>query len=224
MLVAKITKADGCQRDSDEISAADGLRVRVGYECYVKGGQLEITYDTGAKVTLQGPAWYAGDLAQRRVVYEGTAEISVGEPAHQVLPANKAVPAKEIVAHPLFSLGLPIGLLTDRAAEFGLTVDTGGGFFAKVRRGRVALQMPGCGDEDAIAIGENWSAVSFIQAKTGGFLWEVQLMRDCPLLVQLDPSPAGPAASRVFRAVPGEHRQMGIGKAARARLWFVEKS
>ena len=56
--VARITKAEGCYPATPGPWAADGLRLRLGYECYVASGELEITYDTGVKVTLQGPAWY----------------------------------------------------------------------------------------------------------------------------------------------------------------------
>ena len=55
---ARITKAQGCYPATTGPWAADGLRFRLGYECYVASGELEITYDTGVKVTLQGPAWY----------------------------------------------------------------------------------------------------------------------------------------------------------------------
>ena len=58
LYVARITKAEGCYPVTPGPWAADGLRLRLGYECYVASGELEITYDTGVKVTLQGPAWY----------------------------------------------------------------------------------------------------------------------------------------------------------------------
>ena len=74
---------------------------------------------------------------------------------------------------------MPVGLLTNQAAEFSLTVDEAGALFAKVKRGQVALQMPGWGPDEAVAIGKDRSAVTFIiPHSTGGFQWELLLSDD----------------------------------------------
>ncbi len=190
--VARITKAQDCQRGEPgpwaaDPWAADGPLLRLGYQCYVKAGQLEITYNTGAKVTLQGPAWYEVSSAGGGSLYEGTAAISVAEQANGVSPKRAA--AREIASHPLFTLHTPIGFLTIQAAEFSLTVDGMAAFFAKVNRGQIALQMPGWGPDKAVAVPEAWSAVTFIrpQSHVHGFQWEVHLSGDRPLLVDSDP-------------------------------------
>ena len=82
---------------------------------------------------------------------------------------------------------MPVGVLTDRAADYSVTVGETGSFFAKVRRGRVALQMPNWNTDEAAAIGEAGSAVSFIQQQGRGFQWTVYLMGAQPLLVDADP-------------------------------------
>ena len=67
---------------------ADGLLCRLGFQCYVKAGELEITYNTGTKVTLQGPAVYEVSAAHGGSLFEGSAAISVE--AHK-----GALPVKE---------------------------------------------------------------------------------------------------------------------------------
>ena len=80
-------------------------------------------------------------------------------------------------------------MLTNQAAEFSLTVDEAGALFAKVKRGQVALQMPGWGPDEAVAIGKDRSAVTFIiPHSTGGFQWELHLSDDdAPLIVDSNP-------------------------------------
>ena len=103
VFVARITKAQDCYREDGGPWDADGLLCRLGFQCYVKAGELEITYNTGTKVTLQGPAVYEVSAVDGGSLFEGSAAISVK--AHKgVLPVKEAVTAKEIASHPLFKL------------------------------------------------------------------------------------------------------------------------
>ena len=77
VFVARITKAQDCYREDGGPWDADGLLCRLGFQCYVKAGELEITYNTGTKVTLQGPAVYEVSAADGGSLFEGSAAISV---------------------------------------------------------------------------------------------------------------------------------------------------
>jgi hypothetical protein len=212
VFVARITKAQDCYREDAGPWEADGPLVRLGFQCYVKAGELEITYNTGTKVTLQGPAWYEVSSADGGSLFEGSAAVCV-ETHKGGLPIKNAATANEIASHPLFTLRAPVGLLTNQAAEFSLTVDEAGALFAEVKRGQVALQMPGWGPDEAVAIGKDRSAVTFILPHSnGGFQWELHLSGDAPLLV--DSSPQRPNRSPLV--LHGEQRG-SVGK------WGLEK-
>jgi hypothetical protein len=212
VFVARITKAQNCYREDGGPWGADGPLVRLGFQCYVKAGDLEITYNTGTKVTLQGPAFYEVSAPDGGSLFEGSAVVCVE--AHQgALPVKTAATAKEIASHPLFTLRTPVGLLTNQAAEFSLTVDETWAFFARVRRGQVALQMPGWSPDEAVAIQNDHSAVTFIRTySTGGFQWELHLSGDQPLMVDSNPQRPKPLPV-VFS---GEHHG-SVGK------WGLEK-
>ena len=82
----------------------------LGYECYVASGELEITYDTGVKVTLQGPAWYEVNGCSGASPWHGS-KSSVGEQPDGRSPAPQVVAAPEIASHPSFTLLVPLGVV-----------------------------------------------------------------------------------------------------------------
>ena len=211
--VARITKAQGCYPATPGPWEADGLRLRLGYECYVASGELEITYDTGAKVTLQGPAWYEVNSARSGALHHGTAVVSAGEQPDGRSPAPQVAAAREIVSHPLFTLLVPLGVVTNQAAAYSLTVDELGAFYAKVRRGQIALQMPGWGPDNVVAVGSTHSAVAFVQpSRGGGFQWQLTLSNDQPLLVDSNPRSANRTPVVFSGKYHGSLGKDGLGK------------
>ena len=199
-------------------------------------GSPEITFNTGAKVTLQGPALFEVDSASggclngdRRSFAWGASrgprrgDYSTG-PGKAVSPTNSPASAREIATHPLFSLGCPVGVLTIRGAEFSVATDELGALFVKVKRGQIALQMPGWGPDEAVAVEENCSAVtSILPYNGGGFRWELYLMGDRPFMVDSTPKrPKRPPV--VFRGELAERGCGRTGSAAKPSFWFLEKA
>ena len=61
-----------------------GSRVSLGQKCHLASGLMEITYDTGAKVILQGPVTYEVEVERRvfggrEVDGEAGEEVTSGE-------------------------------------------------------------------------------------------------------------------------------------------------
>ena len=121
LYVARITRVQDCYPATRVPGVGDGL-LPLGYECYVTSGQLEINYDTGAKVTLHGPAWYEVNSAHSGALHQGTAEVAGAARSRRVAgPASAA--AREIASRPTFTLLVPLGMVTNQAAAYSLTVD-----------------------------------------------------------------------------------------------------
>jgi hypothetical protein len=200
-IVGRITAMSDCRWADSGAAAKDGALIRAGRAYFVLSGSPEITFNTGAKVTLQGPACFEVSSADSGWLKSGSAIICVRNqaegarqadypagPGKALTPTNPPPSAREIATHPLFSLGCPVGLLSIRGAEFSVATDELGALFVKVKRGRIALQMPGWGPDEAVAVQENCSAVTSIQPyRSGGFRWELYLMGDKPFLVDSTP-------------------------------------
>ena len=118
----------------------------------------------------------------------------MGEQPDGRSPAPQVVAAPEIASHPSFILLVPLGVVTNQAAAYSLTVDELGAFYAKVQRGQIALQMPGWSPGDVVTVGATDSAVAFVQpSRGGGFQWQLTLSNDQPLLVDSSPRSANRA-------------------------------
>ena len=100
----------------------DGV-VRLNDLYALRSGMMEITYDTGARVTLQGPAKYeiasknGGALMVGKLTGEADAESAKG-----------------------FTIRTPTAIVTDVGTEFGVEVDGAGATTSHVFRGAVRVQ------------------------------------------------------------------------------------
>jgi hypothetical protein len=80
--IGKITKAENCNWwGHPSHSAKPGDPVAVGRKYALQAGVLEIAYDGGATVVLQGHCAYEVDSATSGVLYAGTAKVKVAAPA-----------------------------------------------------------------------------------------------------------------------------------------------
>ena len=97
--------------------------VLLGDRLSIQSGLLEITYDTGAKVILQGP-----------VIYD------VESTNGGFLPVGKLTGRVETEAGRGFCVRTPTAMVTDLGTEFGVEVDVQGRTTSRVFRGRVELR------------------------------------------------------------------------------------
>jgi hypothetical protein len=61
MVVGQVTRVDNCRWADPSMAASNGEPVGLGRKFALNSGLLEITYNTGAKVVLEGPAVYRVD-------------------------------------------------------------------------------------------------------------------------------------------------------------------
>ena len=120
-LVGRITGMVDCKWAG---TAFDSPNVPLGRKYELASGLVEITYDTGAKVILQGPVKYEVESATGGY-------LSVGKLTGKM--ENKTARG--------FSVRTPTAVVTDLGTEFGVEVNKEGDTTSHVFRGSVRLQV-----------------------------------------------------------------------------------
>jgi hypothetical protein len=130
--------------------------VALGDTLSLRSGLLEITYNSGAKVILQGPVTYkvessaSGYLSvgklTARVEKRGERREERGEGRTVSKSPNLQISKSEIsplssLPSPLFAVRTPTATVTDLGTEFGLEVDNRGRTISQVFRGLVRVQL-----------------------------------------------------------------------------------
>jgi hypothetical protein len=167
VLVGRITGLFDCRFSSDrDILPAPGYaHVPLGRKYKLDSGLMEITYDTGAVVILQGPVTYEVESAHggflsmgkltARVDKRGEGGREKGEKSNQQYSPLFSLPA------PLFMVCTPTAIVTDLGTEFGVEVDRQGTTQSHVFRGKVSLIALDDGREKRggeVTLGANESA------------------------------------------------------------------
>ncbi len=147
---------------SDPTTAAVTDRVALGRKYALASGLMEITYDAGAKVILQGPCTFqavsrnGGFLAvgklTARLEKRGEGENYRSEITNQKSPQST-------IHDPLFTIKTPTALVTDLGTEFGVEVDRQGNTNSHVFRGKVEVSLLTVGGEklNSVQLVENQS-------------------------------------------------------------------
>jgi hypothetical protein len=126
-------------------------------DCFdLRSGLLEITYDTGAKVILQGPVKYAVESAAGGYLSIGklTARLEKKVCGGEQRTVGKGTSLSSIPAHPspLFSVRTPTATVTDLGTEFGVEVTKDCECHLTVFQGEVALKPHASGATSSEAI------------------------------------------------------------------------
>ncbi len=181
-LVGRITGMADC-RWSDPQTTSVRRDVALGQAYSLSSGLMEISYDTGAKVILQGPCTYEVDSLRGGFLSLGklTARVERSEVRGQRSDPFPLFP----LLSPLFSVRTPTAVVTDLGTEFGVEVDKSGATQSHVFRGKIELRAAGAatGDdggnrgEQVVRLGEDESArveadrnriVRVIRGRSGG--------------------------------------------------------
>jgi hypothetical protein len=149
--VGRVSGLFDCRWVDPETEAFSGARVPLGRKYALASGLMEITYDTGAKVILEGPCTYQverpsggylslGKLAAQ-VEAKGGGGKAEGGGANQVLKSpNLQIPKSPNIDSPLFTVRTPTAVVTDLGTEFGVEYDRSGVTRSSVFRGSVTMQ------------------------------------------------------------------------------------
>ncbi|MEN6449241.1 MAG: NPCBM/NEW2 domain-containing protein [Thermoguttaceae bacterium] len=139
----RISGLADCQwRDPVTAPASDTEPFFRGRKYVLDSGLMEITYDSGAKVILQGPCVYEVDSADSGFLARGRLTARVASEASsrlktEPLAANRSsLPAR-------FTVRTPTATVTDLGTEFGVDVDASGATRSHVFRGLVSVRLAG---------------------------------------------------------------------------------
>ena len=125
-IVGQVTGMVDCKWKNAETVFANKTHVVLGQKYAITSGLMEITYDTGAKVILQGPAIY-------EVVVKNGGVLSLGKLIGKVETKTAAG----------FSVRTPNAVITDLGTEFGVEVTRSGKTVSHVFRGSVKVSVIG---------------------------------------------------------------------------------
>ena len=168
-LVGRVTGAVDCQWADSNTEAFEHDGVRLGREYVLLSGFLEITYDSGAKVILQGPATYEVESRQGGFLLLGKLTVRVEARAEgggrmaegdmgggqraasgkfQIRNPKSEIPPSALRPPPsvLFSVRTPTAVVTDLGTEFGVQVERSGATRSCVFQGKVELRPTVAGD------------------------------------------------------------------------------
>jgi hypothetical protein len=112
--------------------------VHLGDTFDLRSGLLEITYDTGAKVILQGPVRYDVESAAGGYLAIGrlTAKLEKGS-------TNQVQGPRSDLSTGLFAVRTPTAIVTDLGTEFGVEVGNNGATGTLVFLGKVRIEATG---------------------------------------------------------------------------------
>jgi hypothetical protein len=157
-IVARITGMVDCEwegsgfRVEGSEAAHQKSLIHLGDRLALKSGMAEITYDTGARVILQGPVTYevesptGGYLSIGRLTAKLEKKSEVrgrkSESANQKSEIrNQKSPDLCPQTSDLFAIRTPAAIVTDLGTEFGVEVDKHGRTTSHVFRGSVRLEV-----------------------------------------------------------------------------------
>lgn len=143
--VGRITGAVDCVWSDARSQAVNDGAVIPGNRFTLRSGLLEITYDSGAKVILEGPCAYEiesnvggflslGRLTARVESRASRVEGEDGKPDHSRLST---------LVSPLFAVRTPAAIVRDLGTEFGVEVSEEGNTISQVFQGSVRVELVG---------------------------------------------------------------------------------
>ena len=151
-LVGRITGTVDCRWTDPATEVFERDAVSLGRKYALEAGFMEITYHSGAKVILQGPATYevesanGGFLSLGKLTVRVEAKKGIGSKgertANLTLSPEEREPTTSLAPRPspLFSVRTPTAIVTDLGTEFGVEVEKSGTTRSYVFRGRVEVR------------------------------------------------------------------------------------
>jgi hypothetical protein len=140
--------------------------VPLGRRYNLQSGLMEITYDAGARVILQGPVLYEVESANGGFLSFGKLTARVEKNDERGLMNDELrkqvadIHPSSFITHPLFSVSTPLAVVTDLGTEFGVECDSSGATRSHVFQGLVELRVASEGGQSgqSISLQENESA------------------------------------------------------------------
>jgi hypothetical protein len=171
--------------------------VRMGRKFALVSGRLEITYNTGTKVTLDGPAAFVVDTHNGGLLTLGKANVRVGTREEMEREErNQMAPARRLA---LFGIHTPTAdnVVDDTPqSEFDVLVGESGAAYLWVLRGKVTFHVP---PFVPYALPENYCGLSGVGPRHDGLGIFVRGKEPSGLAIE---KPRQPPVASLERATP----------------------
>lgn len=144
--VGQVTGMKECRWAENALPTIVGAHVPLKRKYELASGLLEITYDSGARVILEGPCDYEVDSTAggRLQVGRLVARVEKNDELRMMNDKSKRhtsdIHHSSFINHPLFSIRTPTAVITDLGTEFGVEVDADGNTTSCVFRGSVKVE------------------------------------------------------------------------------------
>jgi hypothetical protein len=145
VIVGRVSGMADCQWADPKTATAPSAPVALGRTYALTSGLLKITYNTGARVILQGPCSYLVESPSGGLLSIGRLTAKI-ERKSQKLDSG------------WFTVRTPTARITDLGTEFGVEVEKSGVSRAHVFEGEVELRPLGSGSSKAISLRADESA------------------------------------------------------------------
>jgi hypothetical protein len=139
LFVGRITGMVDCQWEDASTEAVNGAYVPLGRKYALASGLMEITYDSGARVILQGPVTYEVESPVGGYLSVGKLTAKLEKRSEVRGQRSKPANQKSEIRNHQFSVRTPTATVTDLGTEFGVEVDKGGTTQTHVFRGSIEL-------------------------------------------------------------------------------------
>ena len=136
--VGRVTGLADVQWADINTSTECGNGVPLGRKYTLSSGLLEIAYNTGAKVILQGPCTYEVESRDGGFLAIGKLTARLDNAKPQAADSKSSLSP---LPSPLFTIKTPTAVVTDLGTEFGVEVTEEGTTTSHVFRGSVQVQM-----------------------------------------------------------------------------------
>jgi hypothetical protein len=139
--VGRVAAMADCRWATAGVPLRVGDAVPIGQKIKLESGLLEVAYNTGAKVILQGHITYEVDSPTGGFLSVGklTARVDNSKTKDQ-RPKTKDPHPSSLIPHPLFVVRTPTATVTDLGTEFGVEVNNKGSTTSRVFRGSVEVR------------------------------------------------------------------------------------
>ena len=154
--VAWITGMVDCKWVDPAMDSNPTGAVCLGWKCALVSGLLEITYDTGGKVLLQGPATYEVESKSGGFLTIGKLTGKLEKKAE--VKASDTEESQSTTPGSPFTIRTPTATVTDLGTEFGIEVNRQGMTASRVFRGSIQVQPLGGAAPAAYVLREDESA------------------------------------------------------------------
>jgi hypothetical protein len=207
-VVGRITGAVDCRWTDPKSEVFFGDYVRPGREYNLASGYLEITYQSGAKVILQGPVKYVVESNAGGFLSLGKLTARVERRASNVESRSQHL----TLDSRLFSVRTPTAIVTDFGTEFGVEVDKSGATKSHVFQGKVELRLTD--SREPTAPGGSANPLRIFLGPNESAVVDAGQRRVAKLISEADRSPAPAFVRQMPRRVPIQLFNTGVGLRA----------